>query len=61
MKAGDLIKKLEASGWTLVRQKGSHKTFKHDLFPELITIPDHGKDDLKPGLLNNILKLARLK
>ena len=27
----------------------------------LLSVPDHGKDDLKPGTLNHILKTAGLK
>ncbi len=29
MKARDIIKMIEEDGWYLVRQKGSHKQYKH--------------------------------
>ena len=61
MKAADVVKLIETQGWYFVRQKGSHKIFKHRDFSEVITVPDHGKDDLKPGLLNRILKTAGVK
>ncbi|MFN6088415.1 MAG: type II toxin-antitoxin system HicA family toxin [Cyclobacteriaceae bacterium] len=38
MKAKDLIKLIEEDGWFLVRQKGSHRQFKHRLKKGLVTI-----------------------
>jgi len=61
MKADDLIKLLEAKGWQFVRQRGSHQVFKHPDFPQIIVVPKHGKEDLKKGLLNSIMKEAGLK
>ena len=61
MTANELIRLLEDHGWYFVRQKGSHKTFKHDQNSQVITVPDHGKKDLKKGTLNDILKTAGLK
>lgn len=61
MTARDLIKRLEAAGWVEVRQSGSHRTFKHSAFQKLISVPEHAKRDLKPGLLNKLLKQAGLK
>lgn len=61
MKAAEVIKLIERQGWYKVRQRGSHRIFKHSERSEIISIPDHGKDDLKPGLLGNILKTAGLK
>ncbi len=49
MKTKQIIKRLEKEGWVLVRQKGSHKVFKHPQQPELITIPDH--EEIKNYLL----------
>jgi len=52
--ARELIKFLQFKGFELVRQKGSHQRYKH---PDgrAVTIPVHGKSDLKRGLLNCIL------
>jgi predicted RNA binding protein YcfA (HicA-like mRNA interferase family) len=61
MTARDLIKQLEAAGWVEVRQSGSHRNFKHPAYKKLISVPDHAKKDLKPGLLNTLLKQAGLK
>ncbi len=52
--ARELIKFLQSKGFELVRQKGSHQRYKH-IDGRAITIPVHGKDDLKRGLLNGIL------
>ncbi len=60
MTANELIKILENDGWYFVRQKGSHKTFKHDFKEKLVTVPDHGKKELGKGLVHSILKKAGL-
>jgi predicted RNA binding protein YcfA (HicA-like mRNA interferase family) len=50
----ELIKFLLFKGFALLRQKGSHQRYKH---PDgrAVTVPVHGKSDLKRGLLNGIL------
>ena len=58
----EIIEILEADGWYLNRQKGSHKQYKHLLKAGTVTIPDHGKnDELEHYLVNSILKQAGLK
>jgi predicted RNA binding protein YcfA (HicA-like mRNA interferase family) len=61
MKAKEAIKLIEKEGWYFVRQAGSHKIFKHPKIAENISIPDHGKDDIKAGLLKSIFKVAGIK
>lgn len=61
MKIRDLIKLLETDGWHMVRQRGSHRQFKHPTRPGRVTIAGHLNDDLAPGTLNSILKQAGLK
>ena len=61
MKAKVLIKLIEKDGWSFVRQTGSHKIFKHSTKPGIVVIPEHGKEDIKSGTLNSILKQAGLK
>jgi predicted RNA binding protein YcfA (HicA-like mRNA interferase family) len=60
MKAREVIQLLESQGWRLVRQKGSHRQYRHPDKRELVTVPDHS-GDMKPGTLNSILKKAGLK
>lgn len=38
MKAREVIRMIEKDGWYLVRQKGSHKQFKHKTKPGLVTV-----------------------
>jgi len=52
---------MKKNGWYEVRQEGSHKIFKHPQNPLHISIPDHGKRDLAPGILNKLLKKSGLK
>lgn len=61
MKAKELIKIMETNGWHELRQKGSHRIFRHSQHPDNISVPDHGNKDLGKGLVNSILKKAGLK
>jgi len=61
MKVRDVIKTIEKDGWRLVRQRGSHRQFKHDKKPGLVTIAGKPGLDLAPGTLNSIFKQAGLK
>lgn len=53
----EIIARLEAEGWLLVRTKGSHHQFKHPHRQHLITVP-HPTKDLPLGLLRAIEKQA---
>lgn len=57
--AKDLIRFLQFKGFIFVRQKGSHQRYKH-LDGRAITVPVHGKDNLKRGLLNGILNESNI-
>ncbi len=54
MNAREVIKALEADGWTEARSKGSHKQFRHPEKPGLVTVPVHGSADIKKGVLASI-------
>jgi len=56
-----VIRLIEKDGWYLVRQKGSHRQFKHPTKPGRVTIAGNSNDDLAPGTLNSIFKQAQLK
>ncbi|MNG65689.1 YcfA-like protein [compost metagenome] len=60
MKSSELIRMLEEKGWTLVRVKGSHHTFKHPDFTNLVTVP-HPTNEIKPGTLGQLLRKSGLK
>jgi predicted RNA binding protein YcfA (HicA-like mRNA interferase family) len=62
MKARDTIRMIEKDGWYLVRQKGSHKQYKHSVKKGLVTISAHKlSDEIAPGTLNSIFKQAQIE
>jgi predicted RNA binding protein YcfA (HicA-like mRNA interferase family) len=60
-KVREAIDRVEADGWRLVVQRGSHRQFKHPLKPGRVTIAGKPSDDVPPGLWNSILRQASLK
>lgn len=61
-KVKEVIKMIEADGWRLYSQVGSHKQYKHPTKKGRVTIPDHGKnDDLDHKTVKSILTQAGLK
>ena len=62
MKVSQIIKIIEDDGWFPVRQKGSHRQYKHKIKKGLVTIALHKmSDEIARGTLNSILKQAQLK
>jgi predicted RNA binding protein YcfA (HicA-like mRNA interferase family) len=61
VKVRDVIRRLEDDGWSIVRQRGSHRQFKHPVKSGLVTVAGKPRDDLAPGTLTSILKQAGLK
>ena len=61
VKVRDIVKQLEDDGWSVVRQRGSHRQFKHATKPGLVTVAGKPGDDVAQGTLNSILKQAGLK
>lgn len=59
MNSRQLIARIEADGWYLVRIRGSHHHFKHPVKSGLVTIP-HPKKDLLARTASSILKQAQL-
>jgi len=52
---------IEKDGWFLVRQKGSHKQYKHAVKKGLVTISAHKQsDEIAPGTLASIFKQAQI-
>lgn len=60
-KVHELIARLEADGWLLVRQKGSHRQYHHPTKPGTVTVAGKPSIEVPPGTLNSILKQAGLK
>ncbi|MDO8840733.1 type II toxin-antitoxin system HicA family toxin [Methanocalculus sp.] len=59
VKAEKIIKILEETGFSCIRQKGSHIIMKH---PDgrSIVIPDHQGEDLGRGIVRSIIRQAGL-
>jgi len=60
MNSRQIIKQLEANGWSLRSVRGSHHVFIHPSKPGHISVP-HPKQDLGAGLVHKLLKQAGLK
>lgn len=59
LKPREVIKILESLGFTEVRQRGSHKQFRHE-DGRFTTVPDHRGRDISPALLRKIASDIRL-
>ncbi len=54
----EIVKALEALGWVVVAQKGSHAQLKHPTRGGRVTVPIHSGETIGPGLLRSILSQA---
>ncbi|WP_230597118.1 type II toxin-antitoxin system HicA family toxin [Xanthomonas albilineans] len=52
---------LKHAGWQQVGQIGSHRQFKHPVYPGRVAVAGKPSDDVAPCTLNSILKQAGLK
>lgn len=57
---GELAKALEQHGWSLLRVHGSHHIYGKDGSKVRLSVPIHGSQPLKIGLLRHLLKSAGL-
>ena len=55
LKPRQVIAALEQLGFSEVRQRGSHKQFRHG-DGRVTTVPDHKGRDIAPGLLRKIIE-----
>jgi predicted RNA binding protein YcfA (HicA-like mRNA interferase family) len=56
----EVLKRLEAAGWTKAAQKGSHIQLKHSARTGRVTVP-HPKKDLPKGTLKSIERQSGIK
>jgi predicted RNA binding protein YcfA (HicA-like mRNA interferase family) len=56
----DFAKVLERNGWSLLRIKGSHHIYGKAGSDVRISVPIHGNQALKTGLLSHFMKVAGL-
>jgi predicted RNA binding protein YcfA (HicA-like mRNA interferase family) len=58
--SAEVIRRIRAAGWSQVRVKGSHRHFKHETRPGIVTVP-HPKKDLPIGTLRSIERQSGVK
>ena len=56
----DFAKLLERHGWSLLRVQGSHHVYGKAGSSIRLSLPIHGNQTLKTGLLRHLMKLAGL-
>jgi predicted RNA binding protein YcfA (HicA-like mRNA interferase family) len=59
-KVKEMIDLIEGDGWYFLRQKGSHRQYRHLIKKGTVTIPGKMSDDLLPNTSKSILKQAGL-
>jgi predicted RNA binding protein YcfA (HicA-like mRNA interferase family) len=61
VKVRDVVRILEADGWRLDRQRGSHRQYRHPSKPGTVTIAGKAGDELKAGTLGSIFRQAGIE
>lgn len=56
-----LMRQLADDGWVEVRQRGSHRQFRHPTKSGTVTVSGNESADVPLGTLNSVLKQAGLK
>jgi predicted RNA binding protein YcfA (HicA-like mRNA interferase family) len=56
----DFVRTLERQGWLLLRVKGSHHIYGKAGSEVRISVPIHGNQPIKTGLLRHFMKAAGL-
>ena len=56
----EFVKVLERHGWTLLRVQGSHHIYGKSGSEVRLSVPVHGTQAVKRGLLRHLMKLAGL-
>lgn len=60
MTVREVVKMIQSDGWPVVRQRGSHRQFKHPVKAGLVTVAGHPAQTLAPKTLKSILRQAGL-
>lgn len=61
MKVRDVLRRLAADGWEVVRTRGSHRVLRHPRKPGIVVVPGRPNDDIPPGTLGAVWKQAQLE
>lgn len=57
----DFAKQLEKKSWKLRRITGSHHIYTKEGNPARLSVPIHGNNPLKIGLLRHLMKIAGIE
>jgi len=60
VKVREVIRLLE-DGWSLDRQAGSHRQYRHPVKPGTVTVSGNLGGDMRPGTLSSVFRQAGLK
>lgn len=60
MKVREVIRRIEADGWVLDWQKGSHRQYVHPTKAGMVTVAGHPGADVHPKTLAMIFRQAHL-
>jgi predicted RNA binding protein YcfA (HicA-like mRNA interferase family) len=61
VKVREFIRELTVDGWVQVRQRGSHRQFRHPAKPGTVTVPGALGEELHVELISSITRQAGLK
>ncbi len=61
MKVKAVEKELTEHGWSLARQKGSHRQYRHTENSNVVTVSGKASDDMTPGQLSDIRRKTGLE
>ena len=61
MKVREVLKRLEEAGYTMDRQRGSHRQYRAADGSHLVTVAGKPSDTLKPGTLASIRRATGLE
>lgn len=60
MKVKEVVKRREEDGWYQLRQESSHRNFRKEDNPSVVTVPGQDRDDVSPGVLSDIRRKTGL-
>jgi predicted RNA binding protein YcfA (HicA-like mRNA interferase family) len=58
VKVRDVIKLIEADGWYFLRQRGSHRQYRHATKAGKVTVAGKPSEEMAPGTLGSIFRQA---
>jgi predicted RNA binding protein YcfA (HicA-like mRNA interferase family) len=61
MKVREVMTALERNGWTLARQRGSHRHYRHAERPLIVTVSGKPSTTVPPGTLGSIRRASGLE